>query len=411
MYNGYNENIYYNDIKGQYSVSALITEVFKIIDAIPCDLCDLDFSNDLSNVDNFGWIEGYFTCLDNWGMPIKRNGRNYYITTDEPIYGIYHTFDIIASKMKIHKVISCWRAIKKDCYAHKKYSETYRERIKSKNKYKNAELKLILNSATGKLGQKKPVLAAHTNFFAYTTVLSYAHMMLRKLADETNIVIGCDTDSIFSDDDLTMELDKINGYSIRSDLKGYGDLVYFRSKLYTYLDLKNYAGHAIKYNHNDFFQAILSHEMNKLFYQKTHTFKSRDGQVQDIPFGYWIRNSEIPNYEMLLKADTKRQRENYNSLQLFLDKERSESKSYSSNNIETELQQNQHIWKFWEEDNERQYYETHKEKAIKDYKTKGWQKRKIIDKYFDGDESYYDPSLETSENDPEEQWKWIKAME
>lgn len=327
-------NVYYNDIVSQYPVTALITEALKIDRIELCDFSDLEITGDLSTK-NYGWISGQFKCENDWGLPVKRNKRNYYV--NGIVNGTYHTFDLVDSE--ILKVFHCYKPVFKDTPVHNKFRNTYFERLKTENKSRKKELKVLLNTLTGKLGQYKPIPTLYSNYPAYSTIYAASHLLLRILRRELKgNWYGCDTDSVFSDNFIKGEFTNVNNYSVTTSIKAQGKLAYFRSKLYYYLDNNTLAYNGIRYKPKDFFNSAIHGEFNNILtMQKRKTIKSRDSETENKNIGYWINKKiQIPqqDYNRLLTADNKRDRDNYDSLTLVLEKTYSSSKNWTVDELD-----------------------------------------------------------------------------
>jgi len=94
---------------------------------------------------------------------------------------------------------------------------------------------MVLNSLSGKLGQAHPI-ARTSNFFAYSTLLAHSNLVMSMLFDKCPRVLVMDTNSIFPKTNMGgkwFELtDGERSIPIVMDVKGKGDLAFFRSKNY-----------------------------------------------------------------------------------------------------------------------------------------------------------------------------------
>jgi len=349
--NGFHDYAYYNDVSSLYPASMLITKCLTIDHIEKCKFEDLALPRKLDDVENYGWIDGVFSSdNDLWGLPIRMYDRNYYIKGF--VQGLYNTFDLVSANAKIHQVYKCYKPVfRKGLNSiHNKYLEKFMEK-RSKNitiprkKY----LKSLLNTLSGKLGQQRPVIARHTNFPAYSTLLAYSHYIMRWLMNDCHgKIIGMDTDSIFSNLKMEGEFYNINNIPIEMDLKGEGKLFFARSKMYAWVGTTKYknAWHGWRYNYKDYPKLINEIYASKkipnkisILMQKKKTLKTREKSLANLPSGYWFdieRDLSAFDILMLMKCDDKRSRYNFNSLELLKDRQFSDSISYTSNNLPCE---------------------------------------------------------------------------
>lgn len=116
---GFISNVFYNDVSSLYPCSIVATQCLRIDGIESCKPSDLSTTADL-NETSYGWIEGIFqTANDLWGLPLR--GKNNFYAVGKQIYGIYHTFDIAASKSKILHIIRAWKPTmrQRDFYTRK----------------------------------------------------------------------------------------------------------------------------------------------------------------------------------------------------------------------------------------------------------------------------------------------------
>ena len=233
---GYSPNAIYNDVASLYPVSIVATRAMQIKGVKPCDCKELAVNSNLSEK-RYGWIEGTFQS-DNklWGLPV-RGERNYYMTGVRS--GLYSTFDLAASKAVLLHVEGCYKPIMRDdATEHNKYADMLMRKLEGKyNPREKGYYKAILNATSGKLGQSHPHITEKSNFLAYNILLGHSHLIMSKLFDKCKgDIIGMDTDSIFSQMNMSGTWfecsDGERSIPIRMDIKGKGDLAFFRSKRY-----------------------------------------------------------------------------------------------------------------------------------------------------------------------------------
>jgi len=335
---GFTPNVVYNDVSSLYPVSLVTTRALHIIDAVPCDTSDLQIDQDVNNK-RFGWLEGIFeTDNDLWGLPLK--GRNNFYANGV-IQGFYHTFDLASAKAKIVKIAHAYKPLFVPILKrHKKYCDMLIRRLEGSMSFEEKMFaKAVLNSLTGKLGQSHPIARTST-FFAYSTVLAHSHLIMSKLFDRcSSKVLGMDTDSIFTSEDMSgkhFELtDGEVSIPLRVDVKGKGDLAFFRSKNYILKPRDGemvYGRHGWLYFLEDYFK-LFDGTLTELYTRKDikHTLLTREREARKMAKGRWrtkpvkLGLSEIKD---LLKADVKRDRSSYDSYQLVIDRKNIDSKSW-----------------------------------------------------------------------------------
>ncbi len=235
---GFTPYVTYNDVKSLYPCSLVSTRALEIVDVEPCRFEDLTLSSDL-NEENYGWIEGIFeTHNDLWGLPL-RGTNNFY--ANGRIQGFFHTFDLCAAKARVIRVAHCYKPVLIPSAEHEKCARMLINRLEGNMPREDYMLaKAVLNSLTGKLGQARPI-ARTSNFFAYSTVLAHSHFIMSQLFDKCPTqVLAMDTDSIFSQCDMSGKhfdlTDSEHSIPIVMDVKGKGDLAFFRSKNYILRD-------------------------------------------------------------------------------------------------------------------------------------------------------------------------------
>jgi len=331
---GFTPNVIYNDVSSLYPCALVATRALEIVDVEPCNLRDLAMNDDL-NETRYGWVEGIFeTSNDLWGLPL-RGTNNFYAVGK--IQGFFHTFDLSASKAKVIEVTHVYKPVfRYGSETHRKYASMLIRRLEGKMSEDEKMLaKAVLNSLTGKLGQSHP-LSRTSNFFAYSTVLAYSHFIMSKLFDKCpSPVLAMDTDSIFSQTDMSgKHFDLTDGeYSVPiiMEVKGKGDLAFFRSKNYI---LKPEQGELVIGRHGwvywieDFVK--LFNGITELVTRQDikHTLLTRQKEALKMTKGRWrtkIKKLGIKDLKRLLSADVKRRRETYDSYQLVIDRKNVDS--------------------------------------------------------------------------------------
>jgi len=338
---GYTPSVVYNDVTSLYPCSLVATRSLTIDGAVECQPTELELSNDLNEV-HYGWIDGVFEVPNSrWdGLPL-RGSNNFYATGI--ISGFYHTFDLLASHVKVLNVAHAYKPIfsKKRVETHEKYRDMLLKRLEGKQPLNEKMLsKAVLNSLTGKLGQSHP-LACTSNFFAYSTVLAHSHYVMSKLFDICPFpVIAMDTDSIFSKTNMKgKRFDLSDGdvsFPLLVGVKGKGDLAFFRSKNYI---LKPHDGsellvgrHGWFYFYEDFLKLFDGVTELRTRMDIKHTLLTRQREAKKLAKGRWrtkVVTLDLAKLKDLVKADSKRKRSTYDSLQLVIERRNVDSDAWA----------------------------------------------------------------------------------
>jgi hypothetical protein len=341
---GFTPNVTYNDVSSLYPCSLVVTRALEIIGVEPCDFDDLVI-DDLNTLD-YGWIEGIFeTHNDLWGLPLR--GKNNFYATGNRISGFYHTFDLASAKAEVIAIGQCYKPIfdSRNKSTHNKYADMLLKRLEGKmSKEEKMLAKAVLNSLTGKLGQSHPI-ARTSNFFAYNTLLAHSHFIMSKLFDKCpSQVLAMDTDSIFSQSDMSgkyFELtDGEHSIPIKMDVKGKGDLAFFRSKNYIMKTPNGdyvYGRHGWMYFLEDFLK-LFEGEITELTTRKDikHTLLTREREALKMAKGRWrtkVVTLDLEKLKALLSADIKRKRTNYDSYQLVMERKKASSQAWNYEEI------------------------------------------------------------------------------
>ena len=322
---GFTPNVAYNDVKSLYPVSIVASRTLQIIGAESCNPKDLVISRNL-NETRFGWIEGSFrTNNDLWGLPLRAQ-NNIYVTGT--VQGFYHTFDLAAAKAEILNVAHAYKPIfsKMQRRIHDKFADYCLRRVEKRLNIDESMLaKAILNALSGKLGQSHPI-ARTSNFYAYSTLLAYSHLIMSWLFNKCDIpIIAMDTDSIFMQRDLSGKYADLTDGNVSlpliMEVKGKGDLAFFRSKSYILKGAEIvYGRHAWRYWTEDYLK-LWSGDIESLTTRQDikHTLLTRQREALKMAKGRWRTQPvtlDLLKIKELLKADLKRRREDYDSYKL-----------------------------------------------------------------------------------------------
>lgn len=134
-----------------------------------------------------------------------------------------------------------------------------------------------------------------------------------------------DTDSIFTQSDVSGKQfeysDGEHSIPVILDVKGKGDLVYFRAKNYI-LNEKVYGRHGWQYFYEDYLQ-MYNGTVTTLQTRRDikHTLDTREKQTLKLEVGRWLSKPvtlDLNKLKYLLKADRKRKRITYDSYELVM---------------------------------------------------------------------------------------------
>lgn len=167
---------------------------------------------------------------------------------------------------------------------------------------------------------------------------------MSSLFDKCNSdILGMDTDSIFSQSDMTGTYGYLSDveYSIPliMEVKGKGDLVMFRAKTYMMRQkgkpIRVYGRHVWHYFIEDYFD-LWEREEFPFFtrIEVKHTLKTRSKQALQLPLGFWCQKPvklDAKKISSLLSADNKRSRFIQDSFNLFRQRHSLRSKAYNMN--------------------------------------------------------------------------------
>jgi hypothetical protein len=343
---GFTSNVTYNDVTSLYPCSIVCTRCLEITGAEPCGFDDITLSDDLENLD-FGWIDGIFRVPHSkWdGLPLR--GRNNFYAIGDRISGFYNTMDLAASHAEVIAVAECYRPIYRTypSHMHDIYADMLMQRLEgNRKKEEKLAFKGVLNSLSGKLGQSHPITST-SNFFAYNTLLAHSHLIMSRLFDKCpSEVLAMDTDSIFSETDLTGKYFELSDgertFPVKMDSKGKGDLCFFRSKNYILKPEKGdlvFGRHGWVYFVEDFFKLFDGTLTEILTRQEVkHTLLTHVKAAQQMEFGRWFYKPvtlDLEKLKALLSADTKRNRTNYDSYGLVMQRKNTRSEAWNYEEI------------------------------------------------------------------------------
>lgn len=356
---GFTRNVRYNDVKNLYGVNMAVSRALLIAGAAPCALGDLSVSSDSALDDSrFGWVEGIFeTDRDMWGLPLRAGNNTYVMGV---VQGFFHTFDLVAAKAKVLSAAHCYRPIfsdsKRALDSHNRLVEMLLGYLERRvDEIHGIYNKGVLRSASGKLGQSHPI-AETSNFFAYSTLLAHSHLCVSRMFDKcSSPIIAMDTDSIFSQSDMSGKwFDLSDGehtIPLIMAVKGAGDLMFFRSKNYILwnrskphntpndkqYDPKELDNPVVGRANWDYFYE----DFEKLFDCPTeivsrkdikHSLLTRQRKALELIHGYWCTEPVTLSLEKLkdlLKADLKRERTEFDSYGLCMEQKNCASHAWS----------------------------------------------------------------------------------
>jgi hypothetical protein len=350
--NGYISNTVYNDVASLYPVCASVCRALEITGATPCPPEDLDFAPDAPlDTRRYGWLEGTFESYnDLWGLPMRLK-NNVYATG--VITGLFHIFDLLAAQARVLHVSHAFKPVFEPSTLHEKFVTDTINRVEGRLQGTEKTFKkAVLNALTGKLGQAKPTIAETSNFFAYHTIVAHAHAVMSRLFDKCPTEIyGMDTDSIFSETNMSgkwFELsDGEHSIPVKMDMKGRGDLAFFRSKNYILRARDNkgdpvYARHGWVYWYDDYIK-LHDGTLTELTTRKDvkHTLQTRVLEAKKLALGRWRTKPvtlTLEKIKALLKGDMKRRRVSYDSYALVMQHRSKPSQAWNYEDLLFELE-------------------------------------------------------------------------
>jgi hypothetical protein len=340
FHTGFIRNVTYNDVKSLYPCSIFTTRALMIDHLEPCDPKELAISRN-ANDNRFGWMVGFFkTKNKNWGLPIQAKNVTY---VTGYVNGLFHTFDLAAADAQLLTVSKAYRPVFNPARkpAHLNFADLLAQRLNGKlDANRSGFAKAVLNSTYGKLGQSHPE-AATTNYLAYSTILAHSHLIMSNLFNKCPTpILGMDTDSIFSQRDMSGTYDDLSdgdaSIPLIMEVKGRGDLAMFRAKTYMMREegkpIRVYGRHTWNYFVEDYFRLWENIEYPlETRIEVKHTLKTQDKQALSLPLGFWVKKPVKLTKEKisaLLQADSKRLRPTLESFNLFLERESAPSYPY-----------------------------------------------------------------------------------
>lgn len=338
LWTGRVPKLYYNDIASLYPCATCWTNALEIDAQLEPltkrELKQISKPEDFEKVTGspYGWLCGRFTTdHDVWGLPVRSEtlGRNFYVVGTVP-NALFSTFDLLAAHAKIETLYYGYKPVFHKNPEQQRYIDLTFKKLEGDyaNIPEKYAIKGILNAATGKLGQAKPI-AATSNFAAYSTIISTSHYINSLIFDKLDeTVYYVDTDSFFmkraiNKTMLNLKNERYNTtVPIRVELRAESDdigTIIFRSKHY-YQNETTYTVHAWKWFINDWLEIIKKLPENvNVKRQIARTFKTRDRKAQELQIGRWKELTErfdINKLTRLFRGDDKRIRCNYDSYDL-----------------------------------------------------------------------------------------------
>jgi hypothetical protein len=354
FYTGYIPQLFYNDIKSLYPVSIVVSRCLFITRVEPCNFSDLDLSRDPTNL-GYGWIEGTFrTDNDLWGLPYPYE-RNYYVVGT--VKGFYHTHDLASADAEVLEVKRCFRPyfdwddpdLQK---LHNDYRETVEKRLTQQlTGIESSLLKAGMNALGGQLGRLKPFACRHTNFPAYSSLLATSHLIMSNSFAEYiqrgGIIYGMDTDSIMGSINIEGIHGTLDGLPVIFHTQAEGEGALFRPKRYIIRETLEdgshrfvSAKHGWRYDWKHFDELYETPDFLETTKQVRRTLKVREKLALTLEIGHWFQKPvrlENEDLRRLLSAGKKRQREKYDSYELFRQRKSVSSKAHVCSVLEHEL--------------------------------------------------------------------------
>jgi len=301
----------------------------------------------------YGWILGTFKTNDDiWGLPLKLGENNIYLNGTLQ-NKLYHTLDLEASNSEAIEISTVLIPIFDETQkpTMRKFEELTRMKLEEKysSEVEKFTIKNTTNCTSGILGKSHPTFAEYTNLPAYGTLLAESHLVMSKLFHKFAPITYTDTDSFFSNKPVNETIELSEPYPtlpfqtldviplrIGCRAEPEGNTIIFRAKMY-YLNPHNVAFSGWK-PFPQFFNKIIQEKplTTTIERQINRKFKTRDKSVTTLAVGRWFIKKEEWNLEKLkqiFRADTKRQRETYDSYNLFLNDKNAQSKAWNTQQL------------------------------------------------------------------------------
>jgi len=336
-------SVHYLDVSSLYPVSVVASDCLRVTDVEPMSQSELDSISKPTDFYPYCWLYGSFESQDDlWGLPTRTEKRNYYV--NGRIVGLYHTYDLEASKAKIHELFYGLKpAFSNDRTLHDRYAKLTMQKLEGKyvDLLEKYGIKNIANASLGSLGMSKPQPSSTSNFPAYSTGLAMSHLIMSRIFDLAPKPIHyIDTDSLFVEKliegkmfDLT-DLQKEWTIPVVLESKGFGEQPYiFRSKLY-YLNKDVYAVQGVKIEFSDWLKIVTTlPDLATAKRQIKGTIRTKSSKANELQFGRWyyeILELRLEDFARNFQADDKRWRETYDSYNLCRERRYVGSRSWTS---------------------------------------------------------------------------------
>ena len=384
--------LYYNDVSSLYPISAVHTQCYlirniqewqgdktRLLGPITCErFYEVTGSP-------YGWVQGDFRTSDDlWGLPIRRQNQNWFVTSDCFREFLYHTLELEAGSAEVthvsHVLVPSFvtEETLENCEPlepdleededkeRSAESEELTKHLESMRRYEALTttklegrfsspvekecIKATINSGTGILGQSDPQIVLTTNPLAYSTLLGESHLNMSQIFHRYHTpkhpIYYTDTDSFFWDQPveetigflepyptLPYQIDKPLPLSIgvKGESRPEGCAI-FRGKLYHQSKTsQTFSGWK---PHPKYFGLIVEGKLRecKVQIQTARKWRTRNKSVTQLHVGRW--SIETPTYDLakikrILRADDKRCRISRDSYQLYLDGQSQTSRAWT----------------------------------------------------------------------------------
>jgi len=336
-------SVHYLDVSSLYPVSVVASDCLRVTDVEPMSQSELDSISKPTDFYPYCWLYGSFESQDDlWGLPTRTEKRNYYVSGR--IVGLYHTYDLQASKAKILELHYGLKPVfSNDRSLHDRYAKLTIQKLEGKyvDLLEKHGIKNIANASLGSLGMFRPQPSSTSNFPAYSTGLAMSHLIMSRIFDLAPKPIHyIDTDSLFVEKliqgkmfDLT-DLKQEWSIPVVLESKGFGEQPYiFRSKLY-YLNEDVYAVQGVKIEFSDWLKIVTTlPDLAIAKRQIKGTIRTKSSKAQELQFGRWyyeILDLRLEDFAKNFRADDKRFRETYDSYALCREKRYVSSRAWTS---------------------------------------------------------------------------------
>lgn len=356
--------VFYNDVSSLYPTAIIQTQCMLIRDVQQWqgDADDLYGKLDTQTFyeqtgSPYGWILSDFkTESDLWGLPVKIGDNNVYVTGTLK-NRLYSTLDLQASNAVITDVQAVLTPVFSSDPAFvnpmRKYEDLTKVKLASqyKSEIESHCIKSTINSASGILGKSHPNFGATTNIPAYNAMLGQSHLFMSEIFHryhtQAHPVIYCDTDSLFWHKPIEEVIRKCTPYpslpfqmletvplkiGVKGESQPEGTII-FRGKMY--YQNENSLGFSAWKPFPQFFTRIIKEKPLDITVERqiSRKWRTRDGNATALKIGRWFIKREHWNLEKLkqiFRADNKRQRDTYDSYELFLNDAHTTSRAWTA---------------------------------------------------------------------------------